>query len=281
MPKCIATVNATEAAIYRSIKRWSPSFCFDEFDDVMKDDKRAGLKQVINSGHARGQGVLRCEGDDKVPELFPTFAAKCLGMVGKKLPAATLSRCIFVELRRRKKEETVERFTREDDDGLRDLRGRLRRWSLDNEDRLRNAKPSIPDELLNRREDNWRVQLAIADLCDGVEGFGEKARLAAIKIEVKSDNTTLNARLLADIKALFDADKLAEGMHSADVVAKLLADPEKSWGDAFTYGKPLTQNRLAKTLGGYGIISVNIKISGVQAKGYRRSDFEEAWARYV
>src|SRR5262249_32873362 len=154
----------------------------DEFDNVLINDDKAGLRSVINSGHTRGQGVLRCIGDDNVPELFPTFAPKAIGMVGRKLPPATLSRCIFVELRRRKKGEAVEKFKHKDDDGLADLRARLRRWSLDNVDTLLDAKPKMPDELQNRRADNWSLLLAIADLCSGVEDFADKARLAAIRI---------------------------------------------------------------------------------------------------
>jgi hypothetical protein len=284
MPKCIASVEASEAAIYRAIKRWQPSFAFDEFDSILVDDDKAGLRSVINSGHTRGQGVLRCIGDDKVPELFPTFAPKAVGMVGRKLPPATLSRCIFVELRRRKKEENVEKFEHKDDAGLADLRSRLRRWSLDNADTLRDAKPSMPVELQNRREDNRRLQSAIADLCDGVEGFGEKARAAAIRIEGRADSRTIGVRLLADIKKLFDADPLATCMSSATMVAQLAADAEASWAE-FSRGKPLTQNRLAKMLGGpgtYGIVSRNVTPPGEkQAKGYLRADFEDAWAIYV
>jgi hypothetical protein len=283
MPKCIASVEASEAAVYRAIKRWQPSFCFDEFDSVLADDNKAGLRSVINSGHTRGQGVLRCIGDDKVPELFSTFAPKAIGMVGKRLPPATMSRCINVEQRPRTKDENVEMFAHVDDDELADLRRRLRRWALDNQETLRDAKPSMPDGLLNRRADNWRVQLAIADLCDGVEGYGEKARAAAIKIEGKTDNKTLGVRLLTDIKALFDADLNLPCMHSAVIVEKLVDDPEKSWGEAFPRGKPLTQNRLADVLGsgGYQIFSVNVTPpGGKQAKGYRRTDFAEAWARY-
>jgi Protein of unknown function (DUF3631)/Zinc-binding domain of primase-helicase len=213
MPKCIASVEASEAAIYRSIKRWGPSFCFDEFDSILVDDDKASLRSVINSGHTRGQGVLRCIGDDKVPELFPTFAPKAIGMVGRKLPPATLSRCIFIELRRRKDDEHIEKFKHEDDNELADLRRRLRRWSIDNADVLRNTTPFMPDELKNRRADNWHLQLAIADLAR--EDWGDKARAAAIKIEGKADNRTIGVRLLADIKALFDADPEAHCMSSA------------------------------------------------------------------
>jgi hypothetical protein len=38
MPKGIASVEVSEAALYRAIQRWSPSFCFDEFDSILADD---------------------------------------------------------------------------------------------------------------------------------------------------------------------------------------------------------------------------------------------------
>jgi putative DNA primase/helicase len=281
MPRCIASVEASEAAIYRAIKRWGPSFCFDEFDSVLADDDKAALRSVINSGHTRGQGVLRCIGDDKVPELFPTFAPKAIGMVGRKLPPATLSRCIFVEVRRRKKDELVEKFAHVDDNELASLRCRLRRWALDNQDALRDAKPSMPDELQNRRADNWQLQLAIADLCSGVEDFGEKARAAAVKIEGKSDSRTIGVRLLADIKLLFDADPESHCLSSATMIAGLIEDPEKPWAE-FARGKPLTQNRLAKLLGAYRISSQTVAPPGLKtAKGYYRSQFQDVWAFYL
>ena len=174
MPKCIASVEVSEAAMYRAIERWAPSFCFDEFDSILADDDKAALRSIINSGHTRGQGVLRCIGDDNTPQLFSTFAPKAIGMCGRKLPPATLSRCIFVELRRRKKDETIERFKHQDDGELADLRRRLCRWAMDNDDVLRNATPSMPDELKNRRADNWRLQLAIADLAR--EDWGDRAQ---------------------------------------------------------------------------------------------------------
>ena len=194
MPKCIASVEASEAATYRAIERWQPSFCFDEFDSVLADDDKAALRSVINSGHTREIGVMRCTGDDNVPTMFPTFAPKVIGMVGRKLPPATLSRCIFIEMRRRKKSEHIEKFNHRDDSELADLRRRLRRWSMDSEDVLRNATPSMPDELKNRRSDNWQLQLAIADLAR--EDWGDKARAAAIRIESGSDSRTANARAL-------------------------------------------------------------------------------------
>lgn len=279
MPKCIASVEASEAALYRAIERWQPSFCFDEFDTVLADDSKASLRSVINSGHTRGQGVLRCIGDNHTPELFQTFAAKAIAMVGRKLPAPTLSRCIFVETRRRRKDERIEKFTHIDDAGLADLRRRLARWSTDNKETLRNANPTMPDEPQNRRADNWQLQLAIADLAGS--DWGQKARAAAVKIENKADSRTSGVRILADIKGLFDADPEAHCMSSATIVAKLTEDPEGLWSE-FSRGKPLTQNRLAKLLGPYGIANQTVAPpEGRTAKGYYRHQFEEAWSIYL
>jgi hypothetical protein len=289
MPRCIASVEVSEAALYRAIERWQPSFCFDEFDSVLTDDSKAGLRSVINSGHTRGQGVLRCTGDDKVPELFSTFAPKAVGMVGRRLPPPTLSRCIFVELRRRRRDELIEKFKHTDDAELADLRRRLRRWSLDNQDALRAAKPAIPDELQNRREDNWRLQLAIADLCSSVaEDFGDKARIAAIKIEGRTDSRTIGVKLLTDIKALFDAHMAKElfgdkqpCITSAAVVERLAADLEGPWAE-FSRGKPLTQPRLAKMLSAYGITSQTVwpPERTTSARGYYRHQFADVWLTY-
>jgi Protein of unknown function (DUF3631) len=274
-PRCIASVDISEAALYRAIKLWS--FIVDEFDDVLVSDDKTGLRAVINSGHTRGQGVVRCIGDDKTPELFPTFCPKALGMCGR-MPAATLSRCIFIEIRRKRRSETVEKFLNKDDGGLAELRSRLARWAVDNEDALRDAKPSMPAELINRRADNWCLQFAIADLC--LADWGDRARAAALTIEGKADSRTQGARLLYDIKKVYDADG-GHCMHSATLVAKLIEDPEKPWAE-FTRGKPLTQARLARLLGAYQIYSQTVSPPGLKdGKGYYRSQFEDAWERYA
>ena len=126
-PRCIASVEVSEAALFRSISLWQPSFAIDEFDTVLASDEKKGLRSVINSGHTRGQGVIRCVEPDFTPHLFPTFCPKAVGMIGRKLPAATLSRCIFIELRRRKSSERIERFLHTDDGELAQSRSRLAR----------------------------------------------------------------------------------------------------------------------------------------------------------
>jgi putative DNA primase/helicase len=280
IPRSIRSVEITEAALYRSIRRWQPSFALDEFDGVLASDDKAALRSVMNSGHTRGDGVLRINKEkNNEPEIFPTFCPKAIGMVGRKLPPATLTRCIFVELRRRKRDETVERFKHTDDSELGDLRRRLYRWSLDNEDKLRGASPSIPAELENRYNDNWRLQLAIADLAG--EDWGDQARLAAVKIERASDSTTVNARMLAATRTILS--EIGDGQDaigSQHLIDNLTADPDSEWAE-WRHGKPVTQAQLARLLKPFRIFPEPVRIGGQQVRGYRRSQFEDAWSRYL
>jgi len=289
-PRAIASVEISGAALFRSIQLWKPSFVIDEFDSVLAstDDDRAALRSVINSGHVRGQGVLRCVTDDHRPEMFSTFAPKAIGMIGKKLPPATLGRCIVIELQRRLKAETIERFAHQDDAELSELRRRLRRWSMDNADALSGASVSTPFD--NRRADNWRVLFAIADLCSGAEEWGDKARAAAVKLESSTDTTSPQVQCAIHIKRIFDEDK-CDAILSVTLVARLKEDPEAPWAE-WNRGKGLSQKGLADLLGGrrrgqgnrggFGIYSVDVHLpSGVHGKGYHRSQFEDVWARYA
>jgi putative DNA primase/helicase len=286
VPRAICTVDISRGALYRAIQTWKPSFVIDEFDDVLAargDSDKSELRSVINSGHTRGQGVLRRVTDEHKPELFSTFAPKAIGMVGRKIPATTASRCITVELRRCKKGEQDQKFEHADDSELANLRRRLRRWSEDNTEALRTVKPSMPDGFENRRADNWRLQFAIADLCSGVEDWGDKARTTAVTIEGSSDSRTVTALLLAAIKIIFDGTE-DDAIGSENLCEKLAADPDSEWAEWGKSRKPITQNQLARMLKTHGIRPDQVRpktLGGRQVRGYHRSWFEDAWARYL
>jgi hypothetical protein len=282
LPRCVSSVEISEAALYRAIELWQPSFAIDEFDSILASDDKAGLRSIINSGHTRGQGVIRCVGDEKTPQVFKTFAPKCIGMIGRRLPAATLSRCIVVELRRRKKDEQVEKFKHIDDAELADLRGRLRRWSMDNEESLLAATVAMPEGFENRDGDNWRLQFAIADLARG--DWGDQARGVAAKIVAGSDSRTINTRALADIRAILcpqDGIEPLDRISSAELVAQLCAYPDSPWSE-WRNGKTITQAQLARLLKPFGIAPELVRLaSGTVMRGYLRCQFEDAWERYL
>src|SRR5262249_39408071 len=145
--------------------------------------ERMSLRSVINTGHMRNIGVIRCGDRDtnRAPELFSTFAPKAIGMIGTKLPQPTLTRCIIIKMFPKKETDRVASFLAEDDAGFLDLRSRLRRWSMDNaqllHDTVRRDGVMMPRGFFNRLADNWRLLFAIADLCG--EHWGDDAREAA------------------------------------------------------------------------------------------------------
>jgi hypothetical protein len=234
----------------------------------------------MNSGHTRGDGILRVNKDrDMALEIFGTFTPKCIGMIGRKLPPATLTRCIFVDLYRRTRNEVVEKFHHVDDGELLDLRSRFNRWAKDNIEELRGAAPPMPEQLENRGGDNWSLQIAIADMAG--EDWGERARAAAVKFERAADNATAGARLLKDAKVIHSqADSDDTGISSAELIAKLTAAEDSEWKQ-WRHGQPISPKGVATLLKGYGIHPEQVRFAGRQVRGYPWSKFKDAWERYL
>src|SRR5262249_28554200 len=100
---------------------------------------------------------------------------------------------------------------------------------------------------------------------------------ACLTLSGESPEGAMGVMLLADCRLAFGEDDV---IRSIDLVARLIADPERPWAE-YNRGKPITQRQVAKLLGTFGIISVNVRPhAGPQGKGYHRVDFEEAWERY-
>jgi putative DNA primase/helicase len=286
-PRAISTVEISEAALYRTIEQFHPSFVIDEFDTVLAlagtDTNMGALRGVINSGHTRGQGVLRWDKDSKKAEHFSTFGPKAIGMIGRKLPNTTLGRSIVIELRRRKKTERIEKFQHEDDTELMELRRRLLRWATDTTETLRAAKNAVvmPEGFDNRRADNWRLLFAIADHAG--EEWAEQARAAAIKIEGAVDTGSIRVRLLTDIRAIFypEGSAALDRVSSQQIVDELKELEDGPWSD-WKNGKAISKAQLAQLLKGFSIFPGNIRgLSGSVVKGYDRVSFEDAWERYL
>jgi putative DNA primase/helicase len=282
--KPLTSVEISGPMLYRSIEKWHPTFLIDEADVVLEhnDDLRA----VINSGWTRGQGVVRGAPETHEPQMFSTFAPKALGMKGRALPDTTLSRCIEVTLKRKLPDEKVVDFKYEDDDYLAELRSKLMRWAADYGEQLGRAKPKRIPGFANRLWMNWRPLVAIAELASDV-ALADCVKAAQIIESAKRGDvlsSSLTIQLLEDIRAVFD-DEAEDELLSRVIVEALVADAEKPWAQ-LTKGRPLTQNKLAKMLSPFGIISEEVHPEygderRKHGKGYRRERFEEAWERYL
>jgi hypothetical protein len=220
---------------------------------------------------------VRCDPDTNEPRKFSTFCPKAIASKGKKAPDTILSRAIFVTQKRRTRAEAITHFNHVDDAGFARLRSQLARWAADNGEALGLVRPSMPEGFLNRMASNWQLMFAIADSLG--EETGRRARAAAQQIVGMTDLTSAGVELLRDIKTMFDRSTL-DYLTSKAIVAALEADKEKPWAE-WSRGKPITEKGVAGLLHEYRIFSRNVGPEGAQAKGYRKTDFADAWDRYL
>ena len=148
---------------------------------------------------------------------------------------------------------------------------------LDHAEQIGTAEPQIPNELNDRAADIWEPLLVIADLAGG--RWPELAREAAIGVSAASSDSNPMAVLLFDVFVQFSVAE-RERLFSSELVERLNTYPSRPWRDMLR-GKPIDERWLARQLSPYGIRSRNMRIEGVQAKGYCQEDMVESVRRYV
>jgi Protein of unknown function (DUF3631) len=287
----LLTMNISDAALFRAIDAKQPTLFFDEVDSVfskraqergMKDELRA----LLNAGYRRGQVVYRMGGGNRTSlESFAVFSAKALAGLGT-LPPSLASRCVRIELKRRRLTEAVEDFYPQDiaeEASL--LREGLEVWAEANLDALRAARPVRIEGVRDRTMEVWRPLLAIAELAG--DPWATRARCAAVSLATNDgDEPSLGLLLLEDIRTVFDELKI-ERLPTTDLVFALARQDESPWGEWWLDAKTHTPNRtasrrLAQLLRPYGIRTNHTVRSGERtAKGYRREDFVDAWERFL
>jgi 5S rRNA maturation endonuclease (ribonuclease M5) len=216
----LSSVSITGPALFRSIEKWAPTIAIDEADTAIinNDD----LKDVINGGWTRGETVIRCDDKTHEPRPYSTFCPKAIGMIGRKLPPATLSRCLVIALRRKRQDEEADDFDHVDNEHLARLRSQLLRWATDNAEVLGKAKPEKPPGLHNRTWMNWRLLLAITEQCNWKQAAWKAVR-AIEEVHAASD-PELGVQLLADIRDAFD--RLGDRIPTKALIEALTEDPE-------------------------------------------------------
>lgn len=276
------TVQPTEATLFRKINATQPTLLLDEVDAMFKgaSERTEPLRALLNAGNRRGGTVSRCVGEGGNLEVrdFAVFGAKVLsGIDNSKLPDTVRDRSIAIRLRR-KTGEPVERWLPQRiESDARDLRDRLEDWAARATEALAEADPNLPDALPDRAAEAWWALFAIADQAGG--DWPERARRAAVELSVPDDTEgdSIGVRLLASIREVFgDRDAMA----SAALLDTLNALEEEPWG-AWSDGRGLSGRDLGRLLRPFEIKSRAVRFGAEVAKGFKREQLEDAWARYV
>jgi putative DNA primase/helicase len=276
-PRSELASNISASALFRYVEEVRPTLLIDEADSFIKDNEE--MRGILDSGHTRAAAyVIRnveVNGEHK-PRRFSTWAPKAIATI-RNLADTLEDRSVVLQLQRKSKAAGVARLRRRDNDEFARLRSRAARWAADTLSKLTDPEPDIPEALNDRAADNWRPLLAIADLAGGA--WPGRSREAACLLSGEGhDSSSINVEVLADIQLAFGE---ADVIRSADLVAKLVADPEKPWVE-WKHGKPITQKQLAGLLRPFGIISEEVHPpEQTHGKGFKRVRFEEAWKAYL
>ncbi len=281
-------INTTTAALYRRLAYGPMTVLLDEVDAIFAPKaapQHEDLRALLNAGYKRGATVDRCVGDAskmKVQE-FPVFAPVALAGLAGRLPGTITSRAITIHMRRRAPGETVlPYYERDAEDDARPLREQLEAWVDAVADTLADARPQMPENVVDRSAEVWEALLAVADAAGG--GWPKAAREACTYFVLDADpgELSLGVRLLADLRGLF-ARRGTDRLPSAEIVTELCNLEEAPWSDL--YGKPLDPRRLSKELGRYGVESKVIKLpDGRTPRGYTthgETGLTDAWTRYL
>ena len=294
--KALVTGNISTAALFRLIEAFHPTLLIDEADSFFKSDDgkdNEDMRGILNDGHGRGGSVIRTVGEDFEPREFKVFGPVAYAWLVKRgmHVAQTLEdRSITIELRRRLPDETITRFRASRTGHLRNLGRRVAQWAMDHRSSLVDADPSLPEQLSDRAQDNWRPLIAIADAMSA--DLGQAARVAAINIDEENTGGEDDAGTLAlaDVAATFKVKMRGRlpsnplrGVKSKDLVEEMVAMTERPWSE-WRRGKPLTVNGLNRLLKPFGLEPKLIKIGPTDAdvlRGYRTEKVLEAEARFV
>lgn len=274
----LVSVNATVAAIYRSLdNEHPPTLIIDEADAIFGTKRAAenneDLRALLNAGHQRGRPALRCVGPQQTPTEFNTFAMAAIAGIGS-LPDTITDRAVNVTMRRRKQGEKVAQFrSRRDGPVLARVRDRLATWAAEHLDELRNAEPSMPVD--DRAADTWEPLIAVADAAGG--HWPDTARAACVALVTDAatadEERQLSTKLLTDIRDLF-AEKHVPFIPSIELIRELRAIEESPWAD-----EDLSPRKLAQWLKEFGVQSSRNAAGSV--RGYRLADLTDVFTRYL
>ena len=195
-----------------------------------------------------------------------------------------LDRSIVLRLERRPPNVSLASWRDRDKATVAGMRRKLARWIADSEANIVAGLSAVefPSGLHERARDAWETLLAIANAAGGEwAGPGGRARRACERVMASTAGEEAGAHetLLADLRAIFEAESWPAALGSKAILDKLTAMEGRPWGE-WSGGKPLSAHRLSKLLKPFGIAPRNMRINGTVVKGYERTAFEHDWIAY-
>jgi hypothetical protein len=289
VPRPMFASSMTPAVLYRAVEKFTPTLLLDEVDNQLADKTaKAELIGLLNSGYRRGALAYRIGGArrDEI-EHFQTFSAKAIGGLDDVV-APLASRCLRIQMRRRRRTERVDDFFQEDARAEAEpLRQQLAAWALAATPVLRIARPERIG-IRDRLEEAVRLLLAIADAAGG--DWPENARAALREVAGASTDGAITERtqLLTDVRDVFASLDEPHDLPTASLLSHLLAIEDSPWRgwwgverDGTVVPEKGAARKLAQKLKPFGIKPRDVGERTERRKGYVRADFTDAFDTYL
>ena len=282
--KPMGTDNISPAAFFRLAASDQPTFLIDEVDAWLKAD--SDLPGALNGGWEAGGRVIRCVGDHHSVHAFPTHTPVAMAGIrlASKLPDATLSRSIVIELERALPGEINDPYERrKHQQSLIKFNRKLARWCKDNETSFSAIHPQMPPDVFNRRRDKWEPLFIIAEMAGAPwQDWATRALLS----ESKGESQERGIQLLTDVRDIIRRGSYDPGIFTDELIIKLSADPERRWADYNFGGRDLNERKikprqLANLLKAFNCQPETFRRENHRLKGYKTDKLEMAIKRYL
>lgn len=295
-------ISPSPASLYTSIEcsEKIPTLLIDEVGRILERKDISEFLTIVEAGFQPGRTIPRvtfnAEGKRKI-ERFKVYAPMLMaGIDNGRMPDTILDRSIILRMKRNIGTRLSYRPRKHAANGQA-LAEKLATWASEVIDKVKEIEPVMPHELNDREQDKWEPLFIVGQLADVTDvtdvtnvtavsgGWLDRIRLASLELskEDKDTDPASNSELLLkDICNIIHDDDFGskDRIRTADVTGKLHAIDESPWSN-YNFGRPLDGSGLARLLKPYGIRPKTIRFDKETDKGYYKSDFEDAFKRYL
>jgi hypothetical protein len=273
--------NISEAALFRTIEKFSPSLLLDEAETLSGKSERAEyLRQILNAGNRRGAVVTRCDGQGANLDArdFSVFCPKVLAGIGGFPPTIT-DRAIVIGMQRRKDSESVERFLHRRVEPIgKTLREMARAFVTQRCEEIGAAYEAAELDFVSDRDaEAWAPLFAILSVASPErlpELRTSAERLTSFK-GANAEDDSLALRLLSDMREVWPASE--PKIFTVELLERLKKIEDGPWAS----DERFDGRRLSRLLRPFGVNVATVRIGSETRKGYSWQDTEAAFARYL
>ena len=270
------------AALYRMMTE-APTLLLDEVEALNaknKSEAAQAILAILNAGHRKGATIPRCDGPSHQLRQFPVYGPKAFAAIGR-LPDTLTDRSIVINMQRRTKAQTAERFLMAratvEAKPIRDaIANFAKHFHRKIEDAYRHALDRDLDFLGDRDAEMW-IPLFAACSVAVPEKLAELKRSAVALSGSKAGDDTddsLPLKLLTDIRTVWPEGE--EHFDTAGLIVKLKAEEESPWGDY-----ELTPRKVATMLRPFGVEARCVRLGDRTCRGYEYDSLRSAFSRYL